>query len=101
MAALRELNAFVSAIGKRPLSAPVCPAIDDEWFRPMLEQSKLVGVWTAVGALLSAFNPHECANYFANAGYGRSRKSALAELTVARFARTRSGRQMLVNALGA
>jgi len=24
-----------------------------------------------VGALLSAFNPHECANYFANAGYGR------------------------------
>jgi hypothetical protein len=52
-------------------------------------------------ALLSAFNPHECADYFANAGYGRSRKIALAELTVARFASTRSGRQMLVNALGA
>jgi hypothetical protein len=36
----------------------------------MLEQSRLVdaGVWTAVGALLSAFKPHESANYFANAG---------------------------------
>jgi transposase len=28
-------------------------------------------LWTAVGALLSAFNPDECTNYFANAGYGR------------------------------
>jgi len=28
-------------------------------------------LWTAVGALLSAFNPDECTNYFVNAGYGR------------------------------
>jgi hypothetical protein len=30
----------------------------------------LEALWTAVGALLSAFNADECANYFANAGYG-------------------------------
>jgi transposase len=29
------------------------------------------GPLTAVGALLAAFSPAECANYFANAGYGR------------------------------
>jgi transposase len=29
-------------------------------------------LWTTVGALLSAFQPDECANYFANAGYGYS-----------------------------
>ena len=26
-------------------------------------------VWNRIGALLHAFTPHECANYFANAGY--------------------------------
>ena len=27
------------------------------------------GLWTAIGASVSAFTPQECANYFANAGY--------------------------------
>src|SRR5215204_583430 len=27
------------------------------------------GLWNRIAALLSAFNPDECANYFRNAGY--------------------------------
>ena len=27
------------------------------------------GLWTAIGRLLDAFTPDECANYFAAAGY--------------------------------
>jgi hypothetical protein len=27
------------------------------------------GLWTAIGRLLDAFTPAECANYFAAAGY--------------------------------
>lgn len=27
------------------------------------------GLWTRIAALLDAFTPHECANYFRNAGY--------------------------------
>jgi hypothetical protein len=27
------------------------------------------GLWTAIGALLNAFTPTECANYFAACGY--------------------------------
>jgi transposase len=27
------------------------------------------GLWNTIGALLPAFTPHECANFFAAAGY--------------------------------
>jgi len=27
------------------------------------------GLWTAIGRLIDAFTPQECANYFAAAGY--------------------------------
>jgi transposase len=30
----------------------------------------LEGLWTAIGRLLDAFTPGECANYFAACGYG-------------------------------
>lgn len=32
-------------------------------------------LWTAVGLLLLNFSPAECANYFANAGYGRPNRN--------------------------
>ena len=35
------------------------------------------GLWNAVGQLLQRFAPHECANYFDNAGYGLSRWNPL------------------------
>jgi transposase len=31
------------------------------------------GLWNAIGAILEAFTPTECANYFAAAGYSVSR----------------------------
>jgi transposase len=35
------------------------------------------GLWNAVGQLLQRFAPHECANYFDNAGYGLPRWNPL------------------------
>jgi hypothetical protein len=37
---------------------------------------KVEALWVAVDPLLSAFNADECADYFANAGYGAHRESA-------------------------
>jgi len=34
-------------------------------------------LWDAVGQLLQRFAPHECSNYFANAGYGPPRWNPL------------------------
>jgi transposase len=33
------------------------------------------GLWNAIGELIDQFTPQECANYFAAAGYTKSRKS--------------------------
>ncbi len=32
-------------------------------------QRTVEGLWTAIGTLVDAFSPAECANYFAAAGY--------------------------------
>ena len=37
----------------------------------------LGALWSAVGHLLQRFTPHECANYFANSGYGPSIRDTL------------------------
>jgi transposase len=34
-------------------------------------------LWTAVGTLLARFAPAECQNYFANSGYGSSKRNPL------------------------
>jgi transposase len=34
-------------------------------------------LWDAVGQLLQRFSPHECSNYFANAGYGLPNRNPL------------------------
>ena len=37
----------------------------------------LEALWSAVGELLRRFSPDECENYFANAGYGSTKRNPL------------------------
>ena len=36
------------------------------------QERSLDGLWQRIGKLLPLFKPHECANFFANAGYART-----------------------------
>ena len=36
------------------------------------QERSIDGLWQRIGKLLPQFNPHQCANFFANAGYARS-----------------------------
>lgn len=37
----------------------------------------VTALWDAVGQLFNCFSPHECSNYFANAGYGLPNRNPL------------------------
>lgn len=72
------VRAAIEAVGARPLYLP--PYSPD--FNPIenafsklkallrkAAQRTVAGLWDAIGALLPAFTPQECANFFAAAGY--------------------------------
>ena len=59
---------YMYRVAGKDLSNRELRGIQDWMIRPRLRTVE--GLWAAIGRCLDRFTPHECANYFAAAGYG-------------------------------
>ena len=60
------------AIDYESFTGPALPRTPSPSFKALLRKAAertVDGLWSAIGRLLDAFTPRECANYFAAAGY--------------------------------